>query len=82
MHNVGFLAEPIDAANAVLDHHWIPGQVIVDQVVAELKVEALATDLSGNEHFDVRVRLKLSDAFASLIDLGPARIRMYVSIDS
>ena len=48
--HVFLLAEPVQPADALLNHHRIPGQVEIDQLVAELQVHALAAGLRGNHH--------------------------------
>ena len=39
------LAATVDTADALLDTHGVPGQVVVDEGVAELVVEALGAHL-------------------------------------
>ena len=49
------LPDPVDAADALLDAHRVPRQVVVDHRVAELEVAALAAGLGGDQ--DPRSRL-------------------------
>src|SRR5690606_34359678 len=44
------LADAVQPADALLDLHWVPGQVVVDQHRAELEVQALAGDLGGDHN--------------------------------
>ena len=41
-HDVVGLADPVDPADALLDPHGVPGQVVVDGDMTELEVEAFA----------------------------------------
>ena len=45
--HIVFLADAVQAADALLQAHGIPGQVVVDHDVAELQVDALATGVGG-----------------------------------
>ena len=47
------LADPVDAADALLDRHRVPGNVEVDQRVAELQVAPLAAGFGAQQHRDV-----------------------------
>ena len=47
-HDVVGLADPVDPADALLDPHGVPGQVVVDGDMTELEVEAFAPGLSGD----------------------------------
>src|SRR5690606_1194839 len=44
------LADAVDTANALLDHHRVPRQLVVHESVAELQVETLGTGACGDEH--------------------------------
>src|SRR5207247_5668228 len=52
------LAEPIDAADALLDAHRVPRQVVVNADVRELEVDALAARLGGDKEAHVRMVAK------------------------
>src|SRR5439155_1405071 len=39
----------MDASNALLDRHRIPGQVVIEQHAGALKIDALAACRSGDE---------------------------------
>ena len=45
----GLLPDAIHAANALLDAHGIPGDVEIDDDVAELEVQAFAAGIGGNQ---------------------------------
>ena len=47
------LAVAVDAAHALLQPVRVPGNVVVEQDVAELEVDALAGRLGGHEDLDV-----------------------------
>ena len=47
-HHVG-LADAINPTDALLQLHRIPGQVVVDDHVAELQVQALAAGIGGDQ---------------------------------
>ena len=65
-----FLAVAVDAADALLHAHGVPGQVVVDQAIAELVVEALAADLGGEQQVDGRrVLLGQAEAVAQVAPL-------------
>ena len=49
-HRLALLAVAVDTTDALLDAHGVPRQVIVDQEVAELEVQAFAAHLGGQEH--------------------------------
>ena len=42
------LADPVDAADPLLDPHRVPRQVVVDEEVAELEVAPLAAGLGAD----------------------------------
>ena len=44
------LADAVDAANALLDRHRVPGYIEVDERVAELNIAALAAGFGAKEH--------------------------------
>ena len=75
------LADPVDAADSLLDLHRVPGQVVVDHEVAELKVTALAPRLSADqiwgpearETLDGIVLLQRRELAVELMDT-PARL--------
>ena len=50
-----FLADAVDAAEALLDPVRVPRQVVVDHQVGDLQVDALAGGVGGDEHLDGRV---------------------------
>ena len=61
------LAVAVDAADALLDTHRIPGQVVVDQQVAELEVEPLAADLRRQQDVQcIRILLRQREALAKV----------------
>src|SRR5439155_1945925 len=47
------LADAVDTADALLDPHRIPGQVVVDDRVAELEVASLAADVGREQNAPV-----------------------------
>ena len=49
---LALLAVAVDAADALLDAHGIPGQIVVDEEIAELEVETLAADLGGEQDIE------------------------------
>ena len=53
---LALLAVPIDASDTLFNAHGIPRKVVVDQEVAELKVETFATDLRRQQRVQ-RVRI-------------------------
>jgi hypothetical protein len=44
------LTVPVTPADTLLDTLWIPGQIVVNDCVAELKVEAFRARLSRYEY--------------------------------
>ena len=42
----------MDAPHALLKTVWVPGDVVVEEDVANLEVDALAGGLSGHQHLD------------------------------
>ena len=42
------LAQPMQAANALLDAHGVPGQIIVDELMAELEVAPFGAALGAH----------------------------------
>lgn len=46
--NVGGLAYAMDAPHPLFEPNWVPGQVVVDHQVTELKVDALPRGLGGD----------------------------------
>ena len=46
------LADPVDAADPLLDLHRVPGQVVIDQQPAELEVQALGGRVGADEELD------------------------------
>ena len=59
------LANPVDAAKALLKPVGIPGQVVIDHQVRTLKVDTLASSIRGQKHLNVWVVLE------GLLDLQP-----------
>ena len=53
------------ASDALLDDHWVPGQVVVDQHISDLKVDALRS--SFGRHDDVTIRRILAEARDGLL---------------
>src|SRR5258708_655338 len=51
-HCLALLAIAVDPSNALLDPHRIPREVVVDEQIAELEVQALAAHLGGEHHVD------------------------------
>ena len=49
----GFLAETIDSADPLLDSHWIPRKVIVDDDAGKLEINSFATDFGRQQDVDV-----------------------------
>ena len=49
---VALLANPVNATNALLDAHRVPGQVVVEHHTRELKIDAFAAARVGR--FDPR----------------------------
>jgi hypothetical protein len=49
-HRLLGLAVAMDASDPLLDALRVPGQVVVDERVGELEVEALGPRLGGDEH--------------------------------
>ena len=47
---LALLSVAVDTADALLDAHGVPGQIVVDEEIAELEVEALAADFGGQQH--------------------------------
>src|SRR5581483_10792514 len=52
------LADPVDAAHALLEPHRVPGQVVVDHQVAELEVDPLARRLGRHADLPVQVEVR------------------------
>ncbi len=50
-----FLADAVDAAEALLDAVGVPRQVVVDHQVRSLQIHALAGSIGGEEDLDVAV---------------------------
>jgi hypothetical protein len=42
-----FLPESIDAADTLLQAHWVPRQIVIDDNICALEVEALTADLAA-----------------------------------
>jgi hypothetical protein len=53
------LADAVHAADALLDRHRVPGEIVVDHRPAELEIAALAADLTRQQH--LRVPLERRD---------------------
>ena len=49
-----FGADAVDAAKTLDETHGVPVQVVVDDVVAVLQVEALGEDVGGDQGVDFR----------------------------
>jgi hypothetical protein len=49
------LPDAVEAADALLDLHRVPGQVVVDQGVTELEIAPLSAGLGGDEDLQPRV---------------------------
>src|SRR6516164_6716618 len=54
---LALLADAIDASNALLDRHRIPGHVKIDERVAKLNVASFATGLGAQEDRHLRAEL-------------------------
>ena len=50
------LAEAVQAADALLDAHGVPRQVVVDQLVAELEIAALGAAFGADHDTDFALR--------------------------
>src|SRR5262249_51170237 len=74
------LPVPVDATNALLNALWIPGQVVVDDRVAKLEIQAFCASLGRNEH--LRLVLELMDERQAQCDVTtrPMRGRQGVSL--
>ena len=77
-HGLALLAVAVDAADALLDPHRVPRQVVVDEEVAELEVEALAADFGRQQHVD-RVGIFLGQREAAA-QIGPLLVR-HIAVD-
>ena len=44
------LPDPVHPADALLELHWIPGQVVIDDHVAELEIESLPAGIGRDQH--------------------------------
>ena len=49
------LPDSVDTADALLDLHRVPGEVVVDQHATELQIDALARHLGREQHRNLRV---------------------------
>src|SRR5262249_18045015 len=58
MHFGTCLAEAVHASDPLLNYHWVPREIVIDKVVAKLKIQALAADLCRNQYLDVGVGAK------------------------
>jgi hypothetical protein len=45
-----FLSDAVNPADALFDLHGVPGQVIVDHLVAKLQVASLTADFRGDQN--------------------------------
>ena len=55
---LALLSVAVNAADALLDAHGIPGQIVVDEEIAELEVETLAADFGGQQDIQ-RIGMRL-----------------------
>ena len=78
---LGLLPETVDPADPLLDHHGIPRQVVVDQVVAELEIQPLAADLGRDQNTHGRVILEPPHPPTALVVFGPLRVRRDITRD-
>ena len=72
-HHVEFLAVAVAAADALLDALRVPGQVVVDDEIAELKVDALGGGLGRDQ--DAASSRKCSTSAARMSALGEPLMR-------
>src|SRR5258706_5142631 len=63
------LAQPVDAADPLLEPHGIPGQVIVDDDARELEIPALPSRLGADQHL-----LVVAEVLERLLFLAPAHL--------
>ena len=49
------LADPVNAAEALLNTVGVPWEVVIDHQVGALKVNPLACSIRGNEHVHFRI---------------------------
>src|SRR5689334_15395111 len=57
-HRLATLTVTVDATNALLDPHRIPGEIIVHEKVTKLKIQTLAADLGRQQDINgIRVFL-------------------------
>ena len=58
------LADPVDAADPLLDPHRVPGHVVVDQRAAELEIQPLGGGVGAQEQIGVAVSESALDLLA------------------
>ena len=72
MNLVGALSETVTPADPLLDTHRVPGEVVVYEDVAVLKVKSLTRDLAGEEYLEFASSKLRPDALPAL--LTPAAV--------
>ena len=63
------LAQPVQTANPLLDTHGIPGQIVVDQLVAKLEIAPFRAALCADQHTDIAFEGRHRRFF--LVDIQP-----------
>ena len=65
-----FLPVAVDPADALFHAHGVPGQVVIHQAIAELKIQAFATDFGREQHIQgLRVGLVQAETVAQFATL-------------
>ena len=73
---------PMRSTDALFDLHGVPREIVIDQHMAKLEVDAFITNLAREEHSDIEIVPKLLEALPAFVALRIIGSGLDVAIQS